>query len=120
MNLSRRTFSKQFKLETVRRLEAGASVGEVARACDVHPTVVSRWRQQLRKGGSHAFPGRGKKKTEDSRIAELERKIGQQALEIDFLKRVLQRVEEARMLQAIERTVPSTAKSKQKPKGKQA
>ena len=32
------------------------------------------------------FPGQGKQRWADGRIAELERKIGQQALEIDFLK----------------------------------
>jgi hypothetical protein len=35
-----------------------------------------------------------------SRIAELERKVGQQALEIDFLKGCLQRIEEQLNLSA--------------------
>ena len=48
-----------------------------------------------------AFPGLGKKRADENRVAELERKIGQQALEIDFLKRCLQRIEEQRMLQAL-------------------
>ena len=67
---------------------------------------------------STAVPGLGKKKGEDSRIAELERKIGQLTLEIDFLKNVLQRVEEARMLQALNRSAPSTNKSTKKQNGK--
>ena len=33
-------------------------------------------------------------------MAELERKVGQQAMEIDFLKRALQHVEEQRLLRA--------------------
>ena len=45
-------------------------------------------------------------------IAELERKVGQQALEIDFLKGCLQRIEEQRMLQALTGNPPSTGKSK--------
>jgi hypothetical protein len=32
------------------------------------------------------FPGNGKQRWSEGRIAELERKIGQQALEIDFLE----------------------------------
>jgi transposase len=51
-------------------------------------------------------------------VAELERKIGQQALEIDFLKNVLQRVEEARMLQALNRTTSSGSRSTKKRIGK--
>ena len=110
MKLSRRTFSKEFKIAAVRRLEGGAKVMQTARALEIHPTVLQRWRKELQQGTEQAFPGLGKKKTEESRVAELERKIGQQTLEIDFLKRVLQRVEEARMLQAIPSTAPHTTK----------
>ena len=118
MSLSRRKFTKEFKLAAVRRLEMGASLAEVARACEVNANVLHRWRREFRDGVEQAFPGLGKRKAEENRLAELERKIGQQTLEIDFLKRVLQRVEEARMLQALNRTAPSTRKSTKKPSGK--
>ena len=118
ISLSRRKFTKEFKLAAVRRLEMGASLAEVARACEVNPNVLHRWRREFRDGVEQAFPGLGKRRAEESRLAELERKIGQQTLEIDFLKRVLQRVEEARMLQALNRTAPSTRKSTKKPSGK--
>ena len=118
MSLSRRKFTKEFKLAAVRRLETGASIAEVSRACEVNPNVLHRWRREFREGVDGAFPGLGKKKAEESRVAELERKIGQQTLEIDFLKRVLQRVEEARMLQALQATAPSTSRLKKKSKGR--
>jgi transposase len=118
MSMSRRKFTKELKQAAVRRLETGASIAEVARACEVNPNVLHRWRREFREGVDGAFPGLGRKKVEESQVAELERKIGQQTLEIDFLKRVLQRVEEARMLQAIHQAVPSTNKSSAKPKGK--
>jgi hypothetical protein len=47
-------------------------------------------------------------------MAELERKIGQQTLEIDFLKGCLQRIEEQRMLQASNGNPQSTARSGKK------
>ena len=47
-------------------------------------------------------------------MAELERKIGQQALEIDFLKGCLQRIEEARMLQVSNGNPQSAGRSKKK------
>ena len=65
----------------------------------MNPNVLHRWRREFRDGVDRAFPGLGKKKVDENRVAELERKIGQQTLEIDFLKRALQRVEESRMLQ---------------------
>jgi len=48
--------------------------------------------------------------------AHLERKIGQQALEIDFLKRALQHVEEQRLLRALSTGAGSTSTSKKKSK----
>gem|GEM_PF-6151441 len=37
----------------------------------------------------NVFPGNGKQRWSEGRIAELERKIGQQALEVDFFEGVL-------------------------------
>lgn len=45
-----------------------------------------------------------------TRVAELERKVGQQAMEIDFLERALQHVEEQRRLRALNHGAPSMAK----------
>ena len=80
MSLSRRTFTKEFKEAAVRRLELGASLAEVARACEVNPNVLHRWRQELRDYGAKAFSGNGKNRAEENRLAELERKVGRQAI----------------------------------------
>ena len=101
MNLSRRNFTKEFKEATVRRLELGASVAEVARACEVNANVLHRWRREVREFGANAFSGPGKSREDETRIAALERKVGRQALEIDFLRGCLQHVEEQRKLQAL-------------------
>lgn len=116
MSLSRRKFTKEFKLAAVRRLEMGASAAAVSRACEVNANVLHRWRREFRDGVDRAFPGLGRKKADDNRVAELERKIGQLTLENDFLKSALQRVEEARMLQVLNRTAPSASKSSNPPK----
>ena len=101
MGLSRRRFTREFKMAAIERLERGVSLGEVARALEVNPNVLQRWRREFRQGPGNAFPGLGKRRWAEGRVAELERKIGQQALEIDFLKGCLQRIEEQRMLQAL-------------------
>ncbi len=101
MGLSRRQFTKEFKLAAVRRLEQGVSIAEAARALEVSPNVLHRWRREFRHGPGNAFPGNGKQRWSEGQIAELERKVGQQTLEIDFLKGCLQRIEEQRMLQAL-------------------
>jgi transposase len=114
MGLSRRKFTKEFKEEAVRRLELGASIAEVARACEVNPNVLHRWRHELREFGAKAFAGNGQRRGEEARLAELERKVGRQALEIDFLQRCLQHVEEQRKLQALTTRVSSIRTSKKK------
>ena len=114
MGLSRRTFTKEFKLAAVRRLEQGVSIGEAARALEVNPNVLHRWRREFRQGSGNVFPGNGQQRWSEGRIAELERKVGQQALEIDFLKGCLQRIEEQRMLQALNGNPRSTGRSKKK------
>ena len=114
MGLSRRKFTKEFKLEAVRRLEAGVSLAEVARGVEVSPNVLQRWRREFRQAPGNAFPGHGQRRWSEGKIAELERKIGQQAVEIDFLKACLQRIEEQRMLQATTGNPQSTARSRKK------
>lgn len=101
MGQTRRKFTKEFKEAAVRRLELGASVAEVARACEVDANVLHRWRRELREHGAKAFSGNGRSRAEENRVAELERKVGRQAMEIDFLRRCLQHADEQRKLQAL-------------------
>lgn len=114
MGLSRRRFTKEFKLAALQRLEMGASIAEVARAFEVNPSVVHRWRREFRQGPGNVFPGLGKRRWDEGRVAQLERKIGQQALEIDFLKGCLQHIEEQRMLRALNWNPRSSGRSKKK------
>ena len=120
MGLSRRQFTKEFKLAAIQRLELGASVSEVARAFEVNPNVLHRWRKEFRQGPGNAFPGLGKRRWDEGRVAQLERKIGQQALEIDFLKGCLQRIDEQRKLQALAGRPLSTGRSKPNARGTKA
>ena len=101
MALSRRKFTKEVKVAAIQRLDAGASVAEVARAFEVNPNLLHRWRKEFRHGPGNAFSGGRKAALGRNQVAQLERKVGQQTLEIDFLKGCLQRIEEERMLQAL-------------------
>lgn len=59
MGLSRRQFTKEFKLAAVRRLEQGVSIAEVARGLEVNPNVLHRWRREFRAGPRTFFQGTG-------------------------------------------------------------
>src|ERR1700692_2436760 len=101
MELSRRKCTKEEKVAAIQRLDAGASVAEVARAFEVNPNLLHRWRKEFRHGPGNAFPGGGKRRWDETKVAQLERTEGQQTLEIYFLKGCLHRIEEERMLQAL-------------------
>ena len=109
---TRRKFTREFKEEAVRRLGLGVSIAEVAKACEVNPNVLHRWRREIREFGGKAFTGNGQRRADESRVVELERKVGRQALEIDFLQRCLQHVEEQRKLHALISPRSSTNGSK--------
>jgi transposase len=61
------------------------------------PKRLETWKGEWRAKGELAFPGKGagpQPRLDAERIAELERKIGQQTIEIDFLKKAWQRFRE--------------------------
>lgn len=96
MALSRRKFTSEFKLRAVRQVEAGASVAAVARRYEIHPTLLTKWRKQLRQDPQRAFNGPRNGSDEQARLAELERMVGRLTMENDLLKKALARLEEQR------------------------
>ena len=57
--LKRRTFTREFKLQVIREVEAGKSQAQVAREYQVSDNTISKWRRGLRKYKERAFVGRG-------------------------------------------------------------
>lgn len=96
MKLSRRRFTRDFKLAVVGEVESGRSAGEVARQYEVSPSQLSRWRTQLQRDPEHAFEPVASN-ADKRRVAELERKLGQLTLENELLKKALGRLAEARL-----------------------
>lgn len=93
MALKRRRFTREFKLQVVRELEAGKTPAQAAREYHIHPTLIARWRQEHLRYAERAFTGNGHTYKEEARIAELERLIGQLTMENALLKKALLRLE---------------------------
>ena len=92
---SRRTFTKEFKTKIVKQVQSGESVAVLARRHELHPNQIYNWVRKVRRSGKHAFDGRKKKgDPHAARIAELERKVGQLTMDNDFLKTLLQNLNE--------------------------
>lgn len=92
MALKRRRFTREFKRQIVREIEAGKPPAQAAREYQIHPTLVLRWRQEHLRYAERAFMGNGCLQKDEARIAELERMIGQLTMENALLKKALLRL----------------------------
>jgi transposase len=93
MSKNRRQFTKEFKLQVIREVEAGKTLAQASREHTVYPNLIRKWCQQLESHGDKAFAGNGNIYTQEAKIAELERLIGQLTIENAFLKKALARWE---------------------------
>lgn len=106
-----RVFSGEFKEGVAQRILNGESVSALHQEFQIKRSVLYRWRDAYRKEGAAGLqrpigrppgvpnPPRPAARPEEAaarRIAELERKIGQQALDLDFLRGAFKRVNESR------------------------
>ena len=57
MDLSRAVYSRDLKIAAMRALDAGSTVGEIARKYQASPHLPERWRGEWRAKGDLAFPG---------------------------------------------------------------
>lgn len=118
--LERRRHSPEFKLSIVSRIEAGESPSALAAELSLKREMLYRWRDAYRLQGELAFSDRLGRRTvleaqrvaraervstqaqaldqARRRIAELERKVGQQAVELDFFQGALRRIKGSRPL----------------------
>ncbi len=126
-----RTFSTEFKKAVVLRLEAGERIAAVADKLKIRRKLLYEWRAAYRRlgeaglnrkrgrksGGARASPDAAPATPApltdlaraQARIAELERKIGKQQMDLDFFREAL-RLIDARDRSS--RATPSTRSSK--------
>jgi len=90
----RKTFSKETKLAVVRELQAGKTTAQVCREYEITASMASRWQREYDANPVHAFAGRGRAVTLEARNAELERTVGKLYLQVEFLKKVHQALQE--------------------------
>lgn len=90
--MTRRKFTSAFKTKVVlEALKERKSLADLAQQYELQPTQISSWKREFLEGASGVFEkGKRSKKSE----AELEKErllktIGQQKIEIDFLKDAL-------------------------------
>lgn len=86
----KRTFSADEKFTAVLDSYTSGNVSEAAVRAGVHINQLSKWRKEFRTQGKDIFKSKkGKNQfTNQTEIERLQRIIGKQAIQIDFLERV--------------------------------
>lgn len=88
--IRRRGFTKEFKLETLRRvLEDKETYSKVARDIGVDRSMLYKWKEAFEADGVLAFPGKGNLTPHELALWELRRELEKTKRERDILKKAL-------------------------------
>ena len=92
----RRNLGKAFKAKVaIEAIKGEKTINEIASIYEVHPSQIRQWKKQaLEKLPDAMADGRSKQARDRKPVDEekLHQKIGQQAVEIDFLKKKLRQL----------------------------
>jgi len=88
MAKTRRTFTPEFKAQSVRLVtEGGKSLAEVAGDLDLGQSMLRAWKQALAKGSESAFPGKGNAPALEEELRRLRAENKRLTMERDILKK---------------------------------
>lgn len=84
----RKKFSAKTKAQVaIEAVKNDATIEELAQRFDIHPTQIKAWKSDLIINAERVFDKKNCKHADKKLISELVQKIGQQSVEIDFLKK---------------------------------
>jgi transposase-like protein len=85
----RRTYTPEFKVRVVlEMLTSKKSLSQASREYGIKDSVLSRWRQEFLERAPQIFEQGQAEDSQAQRIAELERLVGRQALQLEMAKKV--------------------------------
>lgn len=95
--MARRRFNSKIKAEVaLEAIKNDRTLEELSQKFEVHPTQVKLWKSDLVANAEKAFSkDHSKDQIDPKHVAELERKVGQLTIEIDFLKKNLSKYHKA-------------------------
>jgi transposase len=111
--VKRKRYSRKFQRIAVERMRTCESVTELARELGVRPRCLYKWRAKLdlvEPGEESARPSTHERSYR-KQVQQLKRLLGEKAMEVDFLKGALQKVEARRRTNNGSGETASTTKS---------
>src|SRR5690349_20183475 len=89
-NKRRKRYDRQFKLDAVNLvISGGRSVAEVARDLGINENSLHKWKRELSREGSEAFPGKGRLSPQEEELRRLRRELAQAVEDRDILEFIL-------------------------------
>ena len=103
MSKERRQYSREFKLAALARFEEAGNATELAVELGIERAMLYKWHAKFAAGGASALSTTGRPRPvamsagsgetgSRRRMAELERKVGEQQLDLDFFRAALRQV----------------------------
>ena len=91
MSRTRRTFTREFKLNAVELSYQRENIVELANELKIRPELLYRWRSEFASYEGASFPGNGNKKLteEHKEIARLQKELADMKMERDILKKAV-------------------------------
>jgi len=124
----RRVFTREFKLAAIERVLAGEMAKSICEQLQITPSHLSNWCERYRRHGSDGIRHAGRPvkplkaapvadpqdlPTAQQQIGDLQRKVGQQQIELDFFRQALRHVGGARRPNDVGGVKASTPRSGQ-------
>jgi len=89
MKRSRRVFSGAFKAQVaIESLKERETLAELAKRFELHPNMISKWKQEFIERSSEIFETRPPEENFEAEKERLFSKIGQLEMERDWLKKI--------------------------------
>ena len=88
MGQSRRTFTREFKLDAVKLItQGGHRISDVAQDLGIGANLLARWKGQCLADTANAFPGKGHLPPDQEELVRLRKENVRLKQELEFLKK---------------------------------
>jgi len=93
MKKKRRKFTSAFKARVaIEALKERETLAELSKRFEVHPNMISKWKQEFLERSAEVFEKKGQEKDQEKDLEDLYTKIGKLEMENDFLKKNLKKI----------------------------